>query len=423
MRDMAATADSTFKAITPEPARTEAAPDERLFTPAFIALSLAELAYFTTAGLLIPITTLFAAGPLGANALGIGVTVGAFAVTTVVLRPIAGREADRRGRRPLLIGGAFLCSIAVALHVVTSDLAVLVGLRLLLGVAEAFFFVAGFAMVADLAPPNRAGEALSFNSLSLYLGIAIGPTIGFALLAMGGFGLAFAGGALLSLASTVLATRIPETVSPDQRHQPPTPLFNRRALGPSVALFSGVAGMAGFLAFVAIYAPRVGMTDAGPVLLLFGLIVVGCRIAFARLPDRVPPFRLAAGALGLAATGLVVAGLVQSVAGLLVGAVVLAVGVAFLTPALFTAIVARVSPSERGSAFGTASLFLDFAFGGGPVVLGLVAQSAGVPAAFIVASVVVLLGAAGTAVAAISGGGTPFRTRTRRCQRPEGAED
>jgi predicted MFS family arabinose efflux permease len=400
MRDLAATADSNLEAIRTEPVRTEPAADQRLFTPAFIALSLAELAYFTTAGLLIPITTLFAAGPLGANALGIGIVVGSFAVTTVVLRPIAGREADRRGRRPLLIGGALLCAIAVALHAVTTDLTMLIGLRLLLGVAEAFFFVAGFAMVADLAPPNRAGEAISFNSLSLYLGIAIGPTIGFALLSIGGFGLAFAGGAVLSLAATALAVRIPETVAPAQRNQPPTPLFNRGAVGPSVALFCGIAGMAGFLAFVAIYAPRVGMVDAGPVLLLFGLVVVGCRVVFARLPDRVPPFRLAAAALAVTAVGLLVAGLLPSVAGLLVGATLLAVGVAFTTPAIFTAIVARVSPSERGSAFGTTSLFLDLAFGGGPVVLGLVAQSAGVSGAFIVAAIVALLGAAGTAAAA-----------------------
>ena len=277
MRDGAATSHTNLVTITNEPG-----PDERLFTPAFIALSLAELAYFTTAGLLIPITTLFAAGPLGANVVGVGLAVGAFSVTTVVLRPIAGREADRRGRRPLLIGGALLCAIVVALHVVTTDLAMLVGLRLLLGVAEAFFFVAGFAMVADLAPPHRAGEALSFNSLSLYLGIAFGPTIGFALLAIGGYQLAFLGGSVLAFAAAGLATRIPETVAPDQRNPAPTPLINRRALGPALALFCGIVGMAGFLAFVAIYAPTVGMTDAGPVLLLFGLIVVGCRLVFAR---------------------------------------------------------------------------------------------------------------------------------------------
>ena len=44
----------------------------RLFTPAFIALSLAELAYFTAAGLTIPVTPLFAHGPLGADPAGSG---------------------------------------------------------------------------------------------------------------------------------------------------------------------------------------------------------------------------------------------------------------------------------------------------------------------------------------------------------------
>ena len=54
---------------------------------------------------------------------------------------------------------------------------VLIALRLVLGVAEAFFFVAAFeAAPADLAPPGRAGEVLSFNSLALYLGIALGPS-------------------------------------------------------------------------------------------------------------------------------------------------------------------------------------------------------------------------------------------------------
>ena len=79
---------------------------DRLFTPAFIALTLADLAYFTAAGLLVLATPLFASGPLGADAVGVGIAVGAFSVTALVLRPWAGRESDRRGRRPLLVAGA-----------------------------------------------------------------------------------------------------------------------------------------------------------------------------------------------------------------------------------------------------------------------------------------------------------------------------
>ncbi|HJP72147.1 MAG TPA: MFS transporter, partial [Candidatus Limnocylindria bacterium] len=127
---------------------------DRLFTPAFVGLGLVELAYFIAQGVTIPLTPLFAAGPLGADEVGVGITVGSFSLTALLLRPYAGQLADRRGRRPLLIGGALLAAAAIAAHTATTDIAVLIALRLVMGIAEAFFFVAGFAMVADLAPPG-----------------------------------------------------------------------------------------------------------------------------------------------------------------------------------------------------------------------------------------------------------------------------
>ena len=156
--------------------------------------------------------------------------------------------------------------------------------------------------------------------------------------------------------------------------------------------------MAGFLAFVALYSRELGLGGASLPLLVLGGTVIGCRIVFARLPDRVPPFRLGAAALGLTALGLAVASLVQSVPGLLVGTAMLGAGVAFTTPAFFAAIVSRVSPSERGAAMVTASAFLDLAFGGGPMVLGVVAGFGGVPLAFAVAGVTAAVGGIGVAV-------------------------
>jgi predicted MFS family arabinose efflux permease len=72
------------------------------------------------------------------------------------------------------MGGAVLAAACLLATAYTDSLAVIVGLRLLSGVAEAAFFVASFAALADLAPPSRMGEALSYNSLGLYLGIAFG---------------------------------------------------------------------------------------------------------------------------------------------------------------------------------------------------------------------------------------------------------
>lgn len=377
--------------------------ETRLFTGAFLVLALADLAYFTAAGMLILATPLFATGPLGADPVGVGIAVGAFSITALLLRPWSGRESDRRGRRPLLVAGAILAALAILAHTLIADLAILVVLRLVLGVAEALFFVAGFAMLADLAPRGREGEALSFNSLALYLGIALGPLLGEALIGIGGFNLAWIGAASLSLLAAGLSLRLPLTGRRESAAAVPFVFIHRAVVWPSAGLFTGVAAMVGFLAFVAIYGrDDLRMAGSGPVLFVFGIVVVGCRILFAKLPDRVPPYRLASGALALIAVGMVVAGLVTTVAGLFAGAAVMAVGVAFVTPAFFAAIARRVDPAERGAAFGTVSIFLDLAFGGGPVLLGLIVDAASIPTAFLIGALVPAVGALITAVAALS---------------------
>jgi predicted MFS family arabinose efflux permease len=348
------------------------------------------------------VTPLFAKGPLEADPVGVGVAMGAFSATALLLRPWSGRESDRRGRRPLLIAGALLAAAAIAAHIVTTDFAVLVALRLVLGVAEAMFFVAGFAMLADLAPPGRSGEALSFNSLALYLGIAFGPSIGERLLGIGGYQLAWVGAAALALLAAALSLRLPLTGRAEAGTQPPFVLIHRPVLGPSVALFAGVAAMAGFIAFVPIYGRQdLGMAASAPVLLVYGLVVVGSRILFAKVPDRVPPFRLATAALAAMTVGMAVAGLERSIVGLFIGAAVMAGGVAFLTPAVFAAVVSRIQPTERGAAFGTVSVFLDLAFAAGPVLMGLVVDAFDIPIALMAVALFPALGALGTLRAAL----------------------
>ena len=74
----------------------------------------------------------------------------------------------------------------------------IVALRLLFGVAEAAFFVASFAALADLAPATRMGEALSYNSLGLYLGLTLGPPLGELLVSAYSFTAAWYGAAMLA---------------------------------------------------------------------------------------------------------------------------------------------------------------------------------------------------------------------------------
>ncbi len=381
----------------------------RLLTPAFVALTLSDLAYFSAAGVLLAVTPLFVVGPLESDKAGVGLAMGAFSVTTLLLRPLAGRWTDRYGRRRLLLAGAVLYAVLVTGHLLVDGVVALVVLRLLLGVAEALYFVAGFAALADLAPPGRAGEALSLNSLALYVGIAVGPLVGQGLLDLGGYTAAWLGAATLSAAAVGLAAKVPETLAPQAEDAPPTPLVHRAALLPGVGLGVGIACMSGFFAFAVLHARDLGLDAWSVVLLAFGSVVVGCRTVFRSLPDRLPPLLLAAASLFLTGLGLLTIASVDSITGLFVGTALLGVGTAFITPAVFAAVFGMVDPSERGSAAATVSVFIDLGFGGGPMLLGLVAAGSGIPVAFAVAAAVSVAGALLLLVGARS---TPLAART-----------
>ncbi len=174
-----------------------------LVTPAFLAVTAAALAFFTAGGTVLPVATRFAAGPLGADAIGVGVAIGAFAIAALALRPVVGWASDRFGRRPLLLLGGAITVVALLAHLIAGSLPAFVAVRALLGIGEAFFFVAALAAIADLSPPERRGEGINLASLSVYLGLAIGPFIGETVLAAASYDAVW----LTAAAMAVLATR------------------------------------------------------------------------------------------------------------------------------------------------------------------------------------------------------------------------
>jgi predicted MFS family arabinose efflux permease len=377
---------------TPTAVRPHPGAPERLATPAFVRLLVADLAYFTSAGVAFYALPVFVTGPVGSDEAGAGLAFGAFAISALLLRPVAGRLADTRGRRPLLVWGAVLCAVATALTAVVDTLPLVLVLRLVLGVSEAAFFVASLAVLADLAPPSRRGEALSYNSLGLYLGIALGPPIGELLTRTMGLAAAWYGAAGLALLATAVVAGIAETRAPRSDGAAPARLIHRAALGPALGFLAAVVPMGGFLAFATLHAEGVGLAATSLPLFAYGVVVVLGRITFAKVVDRLPPLLLAGAALATIAGGLGVVAAWAAPAGLLAGAALLAVGVTFATPAFFAAVFATAAPHERGVAAGTMSAALDVGLGGGPILLGVVAGAAGTGPAFGVAAVVAVLG-------------------------------
>jgi MFS family permease len=153
---------------------------------------------------------------LNGSDLEVGIVTGAFALTGIVCRPIAGNLADRRGRKPTVIGGALLAAIAGGLYFVPAGIPGLIIARFFLGAGEGTVFTAGSAWNVDMALPERRGRMIGLYGLAIWTGLTLGPPIGVLLQHAGGFHLVWAFAAGAPLLGAAIASRLPEHYEPTE---------------------------------------------------------------------------------------------------------------------------------------------------------------------------------------------------------------
>ncbi|HPU40386.1 MAG TPA: MFS transporter, partial [Microthrixaceae bacterium] len=169
------------------PATPSDATSSRLISGPFVLVTCATFFYFIAMGAMLPTLPVYVERELRGSSVLVGVTVGAFAVSAALLRPLAGRIGDTRGRRILVIGGSLIMGLSVLAYTVATSIPALIALRLVTGTGEAAMWVGAATAIQDMAPDDRRGEAASYFSVALYAGLAFGPLIGESLKDSSGF--------------------------------------------------------------------------------------------------------------------------------------------------------------------------------------------------------------------------------------------
>lgn len=362
--------------------RPGTAANSTLISGPFVLVTCATFFYFIAMGAMLPTLPVYVEKELGGSSVLVGVTVGAFAVSAALLRPLAGRIGDTRGRRILVIGGSLIMGLSVLAYTVATSIPALIALRLVTGTGEAAMWVGAATAIQDMAPDDRRGEAASYFSVALYAGLAFGPLIGESLKDSSGFHAVWIFGGVCGLIACAFGFGTPKDV---RREPQPFRLLHPAAIGPGAILLLGMLPFIGFATFIALYGPSVGISDVAPLLLLYGVLVLAIRVVGAKLPDQLGWTRASSGALIVLGIAGALMGLWHAGAGVWIAVVFLAVGMSLLFPALFSATVAGVGDAERGQAVGTFSLSFDMASGLGPAVLGVVVAIGNYRSAFVVA--------------------------------------
>ncbi len=375
--------------------RLRTAPSRRPAAAAFLGVLASTLGGFLALGAVLPILPRYVTGPLGAGDVAVGIVIGAFAFTAVVSRPIAGRLADARGRRQVVVTGLLITGLAGALYLVPLGVPGLVCARLVLGAGEGWVFTAGATWIVDLAPPERRGQSIGLFGLAVWGGLTLGPLIGEGIYALAGYDAVFAFASLSPLLGAALARRVPDdhrALPADER--PRNALVPRAVRGPGAALALANVGYGTMAGFVVLLLADRGIAGGAGVFTAFAGSVVVTRLFAGRVPDRFGPRVAAAGAGVAEALGLSLLAAAGSLPVAVAGALVMGVGFSLLFPAMALIVVGRMGPENRGAAMGSFTAFFDVGVGLGAPLAGAVAAAAGYGAAFWVAAGFAAAGAA-----------------------------
>ncbi len=365
-------------------------PAEPIFTRNFILACLTSFSTFCSFYFLLATLPLFVIGT-GAGEAQVGMVLGVFSLTSLVMRPLMGWASDLWGRRRLIIlgaGGMLLASLGYQL---TATVPLLVGLRVWHGVAWAAFGTSASALVADIVPMRRRGEAVGYYGMFSSLAMAFGPAAGIFILRQSSFPILFlssAGAALLAFLFSFSLTE-PVRLPPVGR----VVLIERKALFPSTVLSTLGLSYAAVVSFIPLYAVERGFENPGFFFTIYAIVVLATRGVTGRLSDRYG--RVALIAPGLLGASLALAILSQATTPLLFVPVALIYGLGFAAaqPVLMALTIDRVGAARRGAAMGTFGTFFDGGIGIGSFVWGLAAQNWGLSPMFLLASLAPLVGA------------------------------
>lgn len=120
------------------------------------------------------------------SVLEIGLLAGGQGIASVLTRPVMGRWSDRVGRRPLIVAGALLSALVVALVPHAATFPALLGLSVLFGLGTGLVTPSSMALIGDLVRKGNYGSAMGVFGSLWDTGHAAGPVVfGLLLVALG----------------------------------------------------------------------------------------------------------------------------------------------------------------------------------------------------------------------------------------------
>ncbi|MFD0675570.1 MULTISPECIES: MFS transporter [unclassified Paenibacillus] len=360
---------------------------ERLWTKSFILMTVGTLFLFNAFYMLYPTLPLFIK-QMGGNETQVGLSMGAFMLTSVLVRPIVGGLLDRYGRRPFIVWGLLLFILAMYLYNWIGGIVVLMGLRIIHGISWAVSTTSISTAVTDMIPSARRGEGMGWFSTSMTLAMAFGPMVGIWVIQDLSYH------ALFLIAVVLSAVALPLTFGAKMPFQPQEgtrriELFEKSVLPISSSIFFMFVAYGGITTFVPLFAESIKV-NSGVFFLAYAATLALSRPLSGKVADRYGEAFVIVPALIITIVALICLSFSTGLLGVLISAILYGIGFGSAHPAIQSATIRLAHPDRKGVANASLATATDLGIGLGAILLGWVSQYTSYSFLFTVSAVMVM---------------------------------
>jgi MFS family permease len=355
----------------------------KILTRDFTLGFLAQFTFISVFYILIPTLPIYLLR-LGSEETEIGVLIGVFFVSSLVLRPFVGKALLRIPEKKFMIAGALLFALTSLAYLLAPPFWPFFIVRVFQGIGLALFHTASFTLIANISPEAHRGQTLSYFFLAPNISLALIPSLGMFLIDHFDFPLLFWVCLAISLCSLLISSKLErrEVTALKDSYTESGLFLSWEALPPSIIAFFSFTAWGALTAFFPLYALNHGVANSGLFFTAIAVMVFLGRAFGGRILDLYSRDRVIPSLLAMSVISMIILAFSKTLSMFILVGVIWGIGSGLLTPAVMVYALDRAG-SSKGPAVGTYTLLSDLGLGLGPVIMGIVIRLSSYPIMFL----------------------------------------
>lgn len=311
---------------------------------------------------------------LGANAATVGIVSSMFAVTALIIRPVAGPAMDYYSKNRLLTASVSMIAVAFVVYGLSKDVTAIIIARLFHGLGIGVAVPLGLAMATNAIPEEKMASGVGIYSMGAAVATAVGPWLGLKLMERLGYNNTFFITAAWLVLCVLLTLRM-KSNTPVRHSRFRIKLdrvFVTDVIVPTTIIFLVTFAYSSISSFIVIYAGLMDIDQVGLYFTAYAISLLISRPISGAVADKYGIGKVIIPGLLIFAASFIIISYARTLPMLILTGVLCAFGHGVCVPTLQALCMLLVPKQRRGAAGNTNYIGSDSAYLLGPTAAGFI---------------------------------------------------